>query len=141
MDILRRTPPATPLFSRRGFLTGAGALLLHSALLSQAIPRFAAAKSLPDYPFTLGVASGDPEPDGVVLWTRLAPAPLSEDGGMPQRPVLVEWLIARDENMRHVVRRGAVLARPELAHSVHVEATCGAPTTEWYRPCSHRMRR
>lgn len=38
-------------------------------------------------PFSLGVASGDPLPDGVVLWTRLAPDPVSEDGagGMPGR--------------------------------------------------------
>ena len=33
-------------------------------------------------PFTLGVASGDPAPDDVVLWTRLAPEPLT-GGGMP----------------------------------------------------------
>src|SRR6185295_9018015 len=47
------------------------------------------------YPFTLGVASGDPLPDGVVLWTRLAPAPL-EGGGMPMAVVEVGWEIARD---------------------------------------------
>ena len=42
-------------------------------------------------PFTLGVASGDPDPDGFVLWTRLAPTPLAEDGlgGMPDRNVPV----------------------------------------------------
>ena len=34
------------------------------------------------YPFSMGVASGDPLPDGIVLWTRLAPKPL-EGGGMP----------------------------------------------------------
>ena len=129
MKISRDAPPT--LFSRRGFLTGTGAVLLQGALLSQAVPRFAQATRLPDYPFTLGVASGDPEPDGVVLWTRLAPAPLTENGGMPQRPVLVEWLVARDENMRHIVRRGAVLARPELAHSVHVEVN-GLLPSRWY---------
>src|ERR671916_2301981 len=40
----------------------------------EARPRFSG------YPFTLGVASGDPQPDGVVIWTRLAPKPLAEDG-------------------------------------------------------------
>ena len=35
-----------------------------------------------DYPFTLGVASGDPEPTSVVLWTRLAPAPFTPGHGM-----------------------------------------------------------
>lgn len=40
-------------------------------------------------PFTLGVASGDPWPAGMVLWTRLAPRPLAEDGrgGMPRGAV------------------------------------------------------
>jgi alkaline phosphatase D len=47
------------------------------------------------FPFTMGVASGDPVPDGVVLWTRLAPKPL-EGGGMPMASVEVDWEIARD---------------------------------------------
>lgn len=36
-------------------------------------------------PFSLGVASGEPLPDGVVLWTKLAPEPTALDGrgGMP----------------------------------------------------------
>src|SRR5688500_12719578 len=69
---------------------------------------------LPSDPFTLGVASGDPDTDGFVLWTRLAPTPLAEDGlgGMPSRPVPVEWEVAADERFRKVVRRGVVLARP-----------------------------
>jgi hypothetical protein len=33
-----------------------------------------------DYPLKLGIASGDPAPDGVVLWTRLAPDPLNGGG-------------------------------------------------------------
>ncbi len=65
-------------------------------------------------PFTLGVASGDPEPDGFVLWTRLAPSPLAEDGlgGMPSRSVAVEWELSIDERFRRVIRSGAVVARP-----------------------------
>jgi phosphodiesterase/alkaline phosphatase D-like protein len=44
-----------------------------------------------DYPFKLGVASGDPAPDGVVLWTRLAPEPLAADGhgGVPGKIIPV----------------------------------------------------
>ncbi|WP_433555836.1 alkaline phosphatase D family protein [Pseudonocardia xinjiangensis] len=76
-------------------------------------------------PFTLGVASGDPMPDGVVLWTRLAPEPLAEDGlgGMPDRPVPVQWEVSKDESFRQVVARGTELARPEEAHSVHAEVS------------------
>ena len=47
--------------------------------------------------FTLGVASGDPLPDSVILWTRLAPKPLELDGGMGKATATVEWEIARDE--------------------------------------------
>ncbi|MGO4747580.1 PhoD-like phosphatase N-terminal domain-containing protein, partial [Streptomyces sp. 2MCAF27] len=53
-------------------------------------------------PFTLGVASGDPLPDGVVLWTRLAPDPLAPFGGMDQRTYSVQWEIAADERFSRV---------------------------------------
>ncbi|MGX6604678.1 alkaline phosphatase D family protein [Micromonosporaceae bacterium Da 78-11] len=74
-------------------------------------------------PFTLGVASGDPEPDGFVLWTRLAPTPLADDGlgGMPSRVVPVAWELAADERFHRIVRRGIATARPESGHTIHVE--------------------
>lgn len=86
-----------------------------------------------DYPFKLGVASGDPLPDGVVLWTRLAPQPLAEGGhgGMPDARVPVQWEVAEDERFRRVVQRGTASAYPELAHSVHVELT-GLKPDRWY---------
>ena len=84
-------------------------------------------------PFTLGVASGDPLSDGVVLWTRLAPEPLT-GGGMASAPVGVEWLLARDDGMKDVVRSGTSSAVPELAHSVHVEVAGLDPDrVYWYR--------
>ncbi|OJF15857.1 alkaline phosphatase D family protein [Couchioplanes caeruleus] len=85
-------------------------------------------------PFTLGVASGDPDSDGFVLWTRLAPNPLAEDGagGMPSRDVAVEWRIAADERFRKVVRRGVVVARPASAHAVHVELGGLPPAREFF---------
>src|SRR5687768_6315425 len=107
MESLRKHMPASALFNRRGFLTGLGVTLLHTSLVGQPMPRSASAQSVGDYPFTLGVASGDPTPDGVVLWTRLAPEPLHEGGGMPQRPVTVQCQIATDDNMRRVVQHGA----------------------------------
>jgi alkaline phosphatase D len=71
-------------------------------------------------PFTLGVASGEPTHESVVLWTRLAPDPLAPAGGMPTAGVRVDWEVATDENFRRVIRRGHTLAVPEDAHSVHV---------------------
>jgi alkaline phosphatase D len=94
------------------------------------------AVALPDHPFSLGVASGEPRPDSIVLWTRLAPEPLAEDGfgGMPPRSVPVRWEIAEDAGMRRVVRRGTATARPELAHAVHVQVRGLRPgRVYWYR--------
>lgn len=80
---------------------------------------------VPADPFTLGVASGEPAPDGMVIWTRLAPRPLADDGlgGMPARAVDVEWEVATDERFTRIEQRGITTAAPEAAHSVHVELT------------------
>ena len=77
--------------TRRRFVVGAGGALVAAAgprLLNPAIAKGAVPWSSPV--FTLGVASGDPTPDGVVLWTRLAPDPLA-GGGMPDQPVEVRY--------------------------------------------------
>ncbi len=81
-------------------------------------------------PFTLGVASGDPDEQSVVLWTRLAPEPLSADGGMGQRVVDVAWEIAEDEGMQRVIRSGIARTGPDDGHSVHVEPN-GLPSDAW----------
>jgi alkaline phosphatase D len=84
-------------------------------------------------PFTLGVASGDPLHDAVVLWTRLAPDPLN-GGGMPDRVVPVEWEVAEDARFGRIVRRGVTVARPELGHSVHTDVRgLRADHVYWYR--------
>jgi alkaline phosphatase D len=82
----------------------------------------------PDVPrFGLGVASGFPRPDGMVLWTRLTGADL------PQR-VEVQWELAGDEAFREVVARGSEAALGDEAHSVHVEPGGLAPGRwYWYR--------
>ena len=82
------------------------------------------------YPFSLGVASGEPSPNGFLLWTRLAPDPL-HGGGMPGSDVAVEYQVAEDERMSKVVARGETAAKRELAHSVHVEIGSLRPN-RWY---------
>jgi alkaline phosphatase D len=126
---LRTRLLANPL-TRRRFLASAGALAGLAALSSLPSSVVGATPSLPDYPFTLGVASGEPEPDSVILWTRLAPDPLN-GGGMPQVPMRVRWIVAEDESLRKVVRTGDAVAAPELAHSVHVNAR-GLQPDRWY---------
>jgi alkaline phosphatase D len=125
--------PPSAVARRRTFLTGAAGVA--GLLVAAAVPGAWAAPSRRfDDPFTLGVASGDPTPTGVVLWTRLAPRPLDPDGGMPGRPVKVQWEVATGPRLRNVVRRGVALAHPRFAHSVHVEVDGLEPgRTYWYR--------
>ena len=110
---------------RRDLLTGGLALLGLGAV------RGAAGRPLlQPSAFPLGVASGDPAPDGVVLWTRLAGGPPG-GGGPPPEDVEVVWEVARDERMADVVRRGAAVAPAALGHSVHVEVD-GLEPGRWY---------
>jgi len=85
-------------------------------------------------PFSLGVASGYPQPAGCVLWTRLAPVPDAPGGGLPPEVIPVGWEVARDEGMKDVAASGTAYASPEWAHSVHVEVTGLEPARPyWYR--------
>ncbi|WP_144550349.1 alkaline phosphatase [Bacillus sp. X1(2014)] len=122
---------------RRSFLYGAGKIagLSLGLAIAQSMGGFKvdAAPNFSEYPFTLGVASGDPLSDSVVLWTRLAPDPLN-GGGMPSHIVPVNWELATDENFRKVIKRGTEHASPNLAHSVHVEVSgLKANTVYFYR--------
>ncbi|WBB69441.1 alkaline phosphatase D family protein [Micromonospora sp. WMMD812] len=125
-------------FDRRRFLlaVGGGAAAVAFAVQqpAHAGPPSPGPKKL-DYPFTLGVASGDPLPDSVVLWTRLAPQPLAPAGGMTAlRPVPVAWQVATDQRFSRVVRSGVAQATPEYAFSVHVDVRgLRAGTDYWYR--------
>ncbi len=115
---------------RREFLRGSATVM--STALLYPLAGWAKNDAMPFAadPFQLGIASGDPWPDSVVLWTRLAPDPL-HGGGMPARNVAVQWEVATDEGMQKVVAKGREIARPELGHSVHVEVR-GLQPARWY---------
>jgi alkaline phosphatase D len=87
------------------------------------------------FPFTLGVASGEPSSEGFVLWTRLAVDPLAPDGlGGMSHPVPVSWEVAADETMRSIIKSGRVEADRRFAYSVHVEVGGLQPARPyWYR--------
>jgi len=74
-------------------------------------------------PFALGVASGYPTPDGFTLWTRLAPAPFQEDGGIDDPAVPVRWQVSEDKRFGRLAAQGTEVAHDERAHSVHVEVS------------------
>ncbi|HIA19603.1 MAG TPA: alkaline phosphatase, partial [Planctomycetaceae bacterium] len=115
--------------SRRLFLAYGTALsslpLLSQVTAAEQNPRFA------KNPFTLGVASGDPDSRGMVIWTKLAPSPTDPDGGMPAAAVEVRWQVAEDEAMKKIVASGTTIATPQLGHSVHVEVK-GLKPDRWY---------
>ncbi|MEX0938599.1 MAG: alkaline phosphatase D family protein [Pirellulales bacterium] len=115
---------------RRSFLATTGSLAAAAVWSDRALGAVRQNPRFGDYPFQLGVASGDPVPSGVVIWTRLAPQPL-EGGGMPDQPVEVAWQVAEDEQMTKVVRQGTTTATPQWAHSVHVEVD-GLGPDRWY---------
>jgi alkaline phosphatase D len=120
--------------SRRRLLTAFGA----SAVTALSIP-LQSGKALAQavfrtYPFQLGVASGDPAPDGFVIWTRIAPEPFEIGYGMPMAPVAVDWEVSDTAGMRNIVAKGATIAPPELGHAVHVEVAGLQPNRDyWYR--------
>ncbi|MGK5741199.1 alkaline phosphatase D family protein [Micromonospora sp. URMC 103] len=107
-----------------GGLSAAGAALVPWQSARAAVP----------YPFKLGVASGDPAPDSVVLWTRLAPSPLNADGqgGMANADVTVEWQVSTSATFSSLVASGSVVARYADAHSVHVVAGGLAADADYY---------
>jgi alkaline phosphatase D len=118
--------------SRRRFVgaggAGAAGLILGGGPFTS---KSLAAPAFGSYPYTLGVASGDPVPRGVVLWTRLAPDPL-DGGGLPPKAIPVRWEVANDERFKKVVASGTEQARPELAHSVHAEVAGLRPGREYF---------
>jgi len=124
------TLPARP--TRRTVLRGG--LAAAAVLTLPGMSLLGCSSRLPGNPFTLGVASGEPAPDGMVLWTRLAVAPRAEDGlgGMGERRTDVEWEVAQDERFGQVVRTGTETTGPDLGHSVHVELAGLAPGREYF---------
>ncbi len=129
-----RDESAAAALHRRRFLEGLAGVAGLAAVATLPADRAAASPRPPSdsYPFSLGVASGDPLPNGIVLWTRLAPEPFKRSGGMPDTEVGVDWVLAADPALRSVVRTGRALAMPELAHSVHVELDGLEPDQEYY---------
>lgn len=103
---------------RRQLLGGIGLLAAGPLVAQQRTP-----PRMPAYPFTMGVAAGDPDSTGFVLWTRLAPRPAEPLAGLDPVPYPLRWQISPDETFRRIAAEGEALARPELGYSVHVTAT------------------
>ncbi|MEM7139595.1 MAG: alkaline phosphatase D family protein [Actinomycetota bacterium] len=83
-------------------------------------------------PFTVGVASGDPLPDAVVIWTRITPEALEAGEGIDGDVVPVRWAVARDADFTDVAAEGLFATSAEHGHSVHVDVTGLAPGTTYH---------
>ena len=114
--------------------SGGGARTTAASTTTAAAPATSAVPDLAADPFTLGVASGDPLTDRVILWTRLAPEPLADDGagGMAADDVEVVWEVAADDAFDRVVASGVAVAEAAYGHAVHVDAKGLEPGTDYH---------
>lgn len=116
---------------RRLFLGGAAGGL--AAFLKPLEARAAPPPRFTADPFALGVASGDPSADGVVLWTRICPDPFDPEA-LAGKSFEVSWQVAADASFKRIVRAGVRLAAPERGHAIHVDLYGLEPDRDyWYR--------
>jgi alkaline phosphatase D len=126
-----RTPePAnSPHPSRRTVVKAAAGTAVLAAPLAAALPA-GAADAAPA--FLHGVASGDPLPDGILLWTRVTPVPEAIPGSGTGPDTPVEWTVARDRAFTDVVAKGTVTARAASDHTVKADVRGLAPATDYF---------
>lgn len=121
------------MHERRQFLQLAGVAAAGAASLS--LPRSVwsqtdSSRKFDTNPFSIGVASGSPTHDSVVLWTRLIDAGFMKQN-FDSKPIAVRWEVADDDKFRRIVQSGQHLAVDDLAHSVHVEVQ-NLQSDRWY---------
>jgi alkaline phosphatase D len=115
---------------RRTVVKAAAATAALAGPLAAAMPARAA-----DAPaFLHGVASGDPLPDGILLWTRVTPTPEAIPGSGLGPDIQVGWTVARDKAFTNVVAKGSLTATAASDHTVKADIRGLAPATDyWFR--------
>ena len=101
-----------------------------AAALPLATARQASAAGAPG--FRHGVASGDPLPDGVLLWTRITPVPEAVPGSGAGPDTEVAWEVATDPEFGSVVTRGSVTTSAATDHTVKADVRGLRPDTAYY---------
>ncbi|MER7806508.1 alkaline phosphatase D family protein [Streptomyces sp900116325] len=116
--------------SRRTLVKAAAATAVVAPVLGAATSARAA-----DGPaFLHGVASGDPLPDGILLWTRVTPTPDAVPGSGRGADTAVRWEVAEDKEFARIVAQGSTVARAASDHTVKADVRGLAPaTTYWFR--------
>ncbi|MEU2896658.1 alkaline phosphatase D family protein [Streptomyces sp. NPDC001273] len=116
---------------RRTVVKAAAATAALAGPLAAALPA-RAARQAPA--FLHGVGSGDPLPDGVLLWTRVTPVPEAIPGSGLGPDTEVSWTVARDKAFTDVVARGSTLATTASDHTVKADIRGLRPATDyWFR--------
>ncbi|MFD8802820.1 alkaline phosphatase D family protein [Streptomyces atroolivaceus] len=123
----RRHLSATP--SRRTVVKAAAATAVAGSVLAATGARAADGPA-----FLHGVASGDPLPDGILLWTRVTPAPDAVPGSGLGADTPVAWEIAEDRDFTRIAARGTAVARAASDHTVKADVRGLRPATAyWFR--------
>ncbi|MEZ3178523.1 alkaline phosphatase D family protein [Streptomyces pimonensis] len=117
---------------RRSVVKAAAATAVLAGPFAAALPARAATAQAPV--FLHGVASGDPLPDGVLLWTRVTPVPEATPGSGLGPDTEVSWTVARDKALTDVVAKGSTLATAASDHTVKADIRGLRPATDyWFR--------
>lgn len=123
--------PNSPAPRRRTVVKAAAATAALAGPLAAAIPARAAAEAPA---FLHGVASGDPLPDGILLWTRVTPTPEAVPGSGLGPDVEVSWTVALDKAFMNVVAKGSTTASAASDHTVKADLRGLKPATDyWFR--------
>ncbi|MFJ7177762.1 alkaline phosphatase D family protein [Streptomyces massasporeus] len=116
---------------RRTVVKAAAATAVLAGPLAATLPARAADQAPA---FLHGVASGDPLPDGILLWTRVTPVPEAIPGSGAGPDTEVSWVVARDKAFTTVVAKGSTTATAASDHTVKADIRGLQPATDyWFR--------
>ncbi|MDO0915660.1 alkaline phosphatase D family protein [Streptomyces sp. DT2A-34] len=116
---------------RRTVVKAAAATAVLAGPLAAALPARAAEQAPA---FLHGVASGDPLPDGVLLWTRVTPTAEAVPGSGLGPDTEVSWIVARDKALTNIVAKGSTTATAASDHTVKADIRGLEPATDyWFR--------
>jgi alkaline phosphatase D len=113
---------------RRTVLAASAAGAAGVALTTATVPEAEAANRY----FRHGVASGDPRPRSVILWTRVTPTSAATPGSGRGPRVTVRWQVAKDRRFRTIVKQGRFTTGPARDHTVKLDATGLSPRTDYF---------
>ncbi|MGW4648574.1 alkaline phosphatase D family protein [Kitasatospora sp. NPDC004289] len=131
-DVTEPTDALSSARPRRRRVLQAAALTAGAAALPLAAATTATAASAPQ--FLHGVASGDPLPDGVLLWTRVTPIPEALPGSLKGPDTQVSWQLAEDQGFTAVAASGTVTTTAATDHTIKVDVRGLRPATRyWFR--------